>query len=119
MTNARPLAPSKPTVPKPVLVAPAPPPPVPEALRAVVPTKVRRGEEILYEDPIPEPGDYLEHPQFGLCAVEGDDVDGAMFIRIPSGSRKSIKLDFLQVLPAVTDDQGRRVFKIEGPRRKR
>ncbi|MCC7538418.1 MAG: DUF296 domain-containing protein [Deltaproteobacteria bacterium] len=118
VTPARPVAPAKPVAPKPTPIATSPAPPVPEALRAIVPTKVRRGEEILYEDPIPEPGDYLEHPQFGLCSVEGEDDGGGIFIRIPSGARKSIKLDLLHVLPAVTDEQGRRVLKIVGPRRK-
>jgi predicted DNA-binding protein with PD1-like motif len=47
----------------------------------------------------PQKGDWVEHRQFGLCRVEGDDPDGGVRVRLPSGARKTLRLDILEVLP--------------------
>lgn len=71
------------------------------------------------QDVHPEPGDLLDHPQLGVCEVEGEDNSGRTLIVVPSGKRRALMLDALEVLPAVTDGEGRRVFKIAGPRARR
>lgn len=86
------------------------PPPLPAKKRAVEDLDVER-------EPVPEKGDWISHQQFGLCEVLGEDADGAMLIRLPSGVHKSIRLDYLRVLGGRTDDDGRRIFPLE-PRRR-
>lgn len=88
------------------------PPPLPEKKRAVEP----RSDEVVEADPIPVAGDYIAHRQFGLCRVDGEDDEGGIVIRLPSGIRKSIRLDVMRVLPAQLDGE-RRVFPVE-PRRR-
>jgi len=73
------------------------------------------GEDSL-DEPFPERGDYLDHRQFGLCRVDGEDSQGGLIIRLPSGRRKTINLDFLEVLPAEDRTEGR-VFPVR-PRRR-
>ena len=86
------------------------PPPLPAKKRAVE-------DPDLDDEPVPAKGDWISHQQFGLCEVLGEDPDGAMLIRLPSGAHKSIRLDYLRVLPARTGDDGRTVFPLE-PRRR-
>lgn len=45
----------------------------------------------------PQRGDFLEHRQFGLCKIDREDEEGGLVIRLPSGVRKTIKLDFMEV----------------------
>lgn len=59
----------------------------------------------------PKKGDWVEHRQFGLCRVDGEDAEGALVIRLPSGQRKHIKLDVLEVLPP-RHDSDRRIFPL-------
>ncbi len=80
-----------------------------------IPEKKRAAESDA-DEPIPEPGDWVAHKQFGLCRVEGEDAEGALVIRLPSGVRKAIRLDFLRVLPGHEQD-GRRIYPLE-PRRR-
>jgi predicted DNA-binding protein with PD1-like motif len=47
----------------------------------------------------PGKGDWVEHRQFGLCRVEGEDPDGGVRVRLPSGARKTLRLDIMEVLP--------------------
>ncbi len=72
-----------------------------------IPDRRKTSEEEFFEEPIPEKGDWVDHKQFGICRVEGEDAEGALIIRMPSGVRKSIRLDVLTVLSA----------RIEGDRR--
>jgi predicted DNA-binding protein with PD1-like motif len=65
----------------------------------------------------PEEGEYLQHPQLGLCRVEGPDERGGTIIVVPSGRRRTLRLDALRVMPAEEDEEGRQVYKILGPRR--
>lgn len=65
----------------------------------------------------PKKGDWVEHRQFGLCRVDGEDAEGALIIRLPSGMRKHIKLDVLEVL-APRHDTDRRIFPLR-PRTRR
>ncbi|MEM9194966.1 MAG: hypothetical protein AAGF12_37660 [Myxococcota bacterium] len=72
------------------------PPPLPEK---------RRQKEAFLDEPQPEAGDYVDHQIFGKCRVDGEGPDGGLIIRLKSGVRKTIRLDFLQVLePRVEDD---------------
>lgn len=45
----------------------------------------------------PQRGDFIEHRQFGLCKIDREDEEGGLVIRLPSGVRKTIKLDFMEV----------------------
>ena len=67
-------------------------------------------------EPVPQKGDWIDHRQFGLCKVDGEDEDGGLKIRLPSGVRKIIKLDFLEVLPP-RHEGDRKVFPIR-PRKR-
>ena len=68
------------------------------------------------DEPIPQKGDFVDHRQFGLCRVEGEDEDGGLRIRLPSGVRKVIRLDFLEVLPP-RHEGDRKVFPLR-PRKR-
>ena len=68
------------------------------------------------DEPNLEPGDWVAHKQFGLCRVEGEDAEGALIIRLPSGVRKAIRLDYMRILPGTVQDD-RRIFPLE-PRKK-
>ena len=68
------------------------------------------------DEPNLEPGDWVAHKQFGLCRVEGEDAEGALIIRLPSGVRKAIRLDYMRILPCTVQDD-RRIFPLE-PRKK-
>jgi predicted DNA-binding protein with PD1-like motif len=70
------------------------------------------------DNPAVDPGDYLDHPQLGLCEVVGDDNAGGTRIRVPSGRVRVLRLDALRVLPSDVDAEGRTVYKIAGPRRR-
>ncbi len=72
------------------------PAPVPQPL----PDKKRVSEEEFFEEPIPDKGDWVDHRVFGMCKVEGEDAQGGILIRLPSGARKVINLGVLEVLPA-------------------
>jgi hypothetical protein len=71
------------------------------------------------ENPILNPGDFVDHPQLGLCEVVADDDSGGTKIRVPSGKTRVLRLEALKVLNGVQDDEGRMVFKVTGPRKKR
>lgn len=77
--------------------APAPATPVSWATVAAVSNATpRTADEPSLE---PRKGDWVEHRQFGLCRVEGEDPDGGTRVRLPSGSRKVLRLDVMEVLP--------------------
>ncbi len=59
----------------------------------------------------PQRGDFVEHRQFGLCRVEGEDPDGGTRIRLPSGARKTLRLDVMEVLPP-RREAGRVVYPV-------
>ncbi len=75
-------------------------------------------EEENEENPVVNPGDYLSHPQLGLCEVVGDDDTGGTRIRLESGRLRVLKLEHLKVVEGELDEQGRRVFRVIGPRRR-
>jgi hypothetical protein len=88
------------------------PPVTPDPL----PQRRRTTEQEFFSEPVPVKGDWVEHPKFGLCRIEREDSEGGIVIRLPSGVRKTIRLDYLQVLPAEQRDD-RRVFPVK-PRRR-
>ncbi len=47
---------------------------------------------------IPARGDWIEHPKFGLCRIEGLGQDQVMIIKLPDARRKKIKADRLEYL---------------------
>jgi predicted DNA-binding protein with PD1-like motif len=51
------------------------------------------------DEPMPKKGDWVDHRQFGLCRVDGENVDGGLLIRLPSGMRKVVHLETLEALP--------------------
>jgi predicted DNA-binding protein with PD1-like motif len=71
------------------------------------------------ENPVVNTGDFLAHPQLGLCEVVGYDESGGTKIRVPNGKVRVLKLDALIVEKGVEDDEGRDVFNILGPRKRR
>jgi len=83
--------------------------------------KIARKVEVFDDDEEivePQTGEMLAHPQLGLCEVVGDDDSGGVRVRVPSGHVRVLRLDALRVAPGTTDEQGRRVYKILGPRRR-
>ena len=70
------------------------------------------------ENPIINTGDFLNHPQLGLCEVVGDDESGGTRIRVPSGRIRVLKLEALRVMPGALDEEGRNVFRVAGPRKR-
>ncbi|MFW5875583.1 MAG: PPC domain-containing DNA-binding protein [Myxococcota bacterium] len=82
-----------------------------------LPDRQRTSEEAFLQERHPERGEYIEHRQFGVCRVEGEDAEGGLRIRLPTGVRKVIRLDYLQVFPPREED-GRRVYPVR-PRRGR
>ena len=70
------------------------------------------------ENPVVNTGDFLQHPQLGLCEVVGDDGSGGTKIRLSSGKVRVLKLEALRVLKGTEDEEGRMVFAIAGPRRR-
>ena len=90
---------------------------VPSFVPEKLPERRRRDEEEVVGPEGPKRGDYVDHHVFGLCRVEGEDSEGSLVIRLPSGARKPIKLDVLDVLPARDDADGKRVHPLR-PRRR-
>ncbi|MDQ3034591.1 MAG: DUF296 domain-containing protein [Myxococcota bacterium] len=84
------------------------PPPIPE--------KKERAAPAFLDEPAPQKGDWIDHRQFGLCRVDGEDEDGGLRIRLPSGARKVIRLDYLEVLPP-RHEGDRRIFPLR-PRKR-
>ncbi|MBI4955575.1 MAG: DUF296 domain-containing protein [Myxococcales bacterium] len=121
--RARPAPlPSPPAAPAPRPVqaeSPAAPPvalgfgpiPVPKRPPAPVPDEDEGGIEVV------NAGDLLDHPQFGLCAVLGDDPSGGTRVRTPAGRMLVLRLEALRILPAATDAEGHHTYKVVGPRR--
>ena len=70
-----------------------------------------------YDIPEPKKGDWIEHRQFGLCRIDGEDAEGALIIKLPNAMRKHIRLDVMEVL-APRHDGDRRIFPVR-PRVKR
>ncbi len=64
-------------------------------------------------------GDWLDHPQLGRGEVVGDDESGGMRVRIQSGRVCVLRLDTLEVAAPVQESDGRRVFRVLGPKRRR
>lgn len=71
----------------------------------------------LFDEPIPEVGDYVDHRQFGLCRVDGESGDDGLIIRQPSGVRKVIRLEVMQVLPPRMEGD-KRIYPVR-PRKRR
>jgi len=59
------------------------------------------------DQPILEIGDWVDHKQFGVCRVDGEDGEGATLIRMANGARKAIRLDFMDILPPRFDGERR------------
>lgn len=93
--------------------APHLPPPIPGL--GPIPERERASPSFL-DEPVPQKGDWIDHRQFGLCRIEGEDEEGGLRIRLPSGVRKVIKLDFFEVLPPRHEGE-RKVFPLR-PRRR-
>ena len=66
---------------------------------------------VILEENVPERGDWIDHPKFGLCKIEGMSGDGVCILKLPDGRRKKIKIDAMQVL-APRSDGDRRVFAV-------
>ncbi len=68
------------------------------------------------DEPQPKKGDWVDHRQFGLCRVDGENVDGGLLIRLPSGMRKVVHIDTLEVMPPRYEGD-RRIFGLR-PRKR-
>lgn len=60
----------------------------------------------------PERGDWIDHPKFGLCKIEGLSGDGVCIIKLADARRKKIKLEAMQVL-APRIEGGRKIFAVK------
>lgn len=67
-------------------------------------------------EPVPVAGDWVDHRQFGLCRVDRATPEGELLIKLESGRRKEIRLDFLEVLPPRIDGN-RKIFPLR-PRKR-
>jgi predicted DNA-binding protein with PD1-like motif len=76
----------------------------------------RRAEEEFLSAPLPGRGDFIDHMQFGVCKVDREDEEGGLVVRLPSGVRKTIRLDFMDV-GAPRHENERRIFPVR-PRRR-
>jgi len=63
----------------------------------------------------PEVGDWLEHPQYGLCQVQDHSEDASLIVRLSSGALKTLRLDYFRLSPPRTQGS-QRIFSIR-PRR--
>lgn len=73
---------------------------------------------ILFDEPIPEVGEYLDHRQFGICKIESMEDDGGVMLRMPDKRKKLIKLDVLQVLePRIEGNKIIYPVRPRGPRK--
>ena len=93
--------------------APAPrhkPPPMPQK-RSPNPKTAAVVQELM-----PSKGDFVQHRQFGLCKIEKADGRGAIVIKLKSGVRKTIRLDYMEIGRA-RDERGRKVYPIR-PRKR-
>lgn len=64
------------------------------------------------EEHRPARGDWIEHPKFGLCRIEGLSGDGVCIIKLPDARRKKIKMDAMRVL-APRQEGTRKIFPVE------
>lgn len=64
--------------------------------------------EVVYA---PRKGDWLDHPKFGLCKIEGLPGDGVCIIKLPDARRKKIKLSSLRT-SAPRQDGNRTIFPV-------
>lgn len=69
------------------------------------------------DEPEPKKGDWIDHRQFGLCRVDGEGVDGGLLVRLPSGMRKVVHTETLEVMPPRFEGD-RRIFPLR-PRTRR
>lgn len=65
---------------------------------------------------LPQKGDFIHHRQFGRCKIDGPAKGGGVVVRLPSGIRKTIRLDYLDV-GQPRDENGRRVFPVRPKKR--
>ncbi len=73
---------------------------------------------ILFDEPIPEVGEYIDHRQFGICKIESMEEDGGVMLRMPDKRKKLIKLDVLQVLePRIEGNKIIYPVRPRGPRK--
>lgn len=94
----------------------APKPPSRTFRNRPIPRRVATAPWVEDDEIMPEPGDYLDHPQLGLCLVEGEDSSGRTIIKVPSGRRRTLQLSALRVQPGEEDAEGRQIYKILGPK---
>lgn len=89
------------------------------AARAIHPTPLpsagASSEPDLWSPSEPEVGDWLEHPQYGLCQVQDRMEDDSLIVRLPSGALKTLRLDYFR-LSSPRKHGPQRVFSIR-PRR--
>jgi len=96
--------------------APAPPPRSPSPRSARGPARKPKRAPAPPEELTPQKGDFIHHRQFGRCKVDGPSKGGGIVVRLPSGIRKTIRLDFLDV-GHPRDEGGRRVFPVRPKKR--
>ncbi|MBX3275941.1 MAG: hypothetical protein KF729_37140, partial [Sandaracinaceae bacterium] len=94
----------------------APPPPAPRERPAAHQPPPPSDLDPGYAGPAIDKGDFVQHVQFGLCKVERSDGRGGLVLKLPSGVRKKVRLDFMDVGRPRRDD-GRRVFPLR-PRKR-
>ncbi|MCZ6807467.1 MAG: DUF296 domain-containing protein [Deltaproteobacteria bacterium] len=66
----------------------------------------------------PARGEWLDHPKFGVCKIEGLSGDGVCIIKLPDARRKKIQIGALQIL-APRQEGTRRIFPVRPKRSSR
>ncbi|HJL20302.1 MAG TPA: DNA-binding protein [Sandaracinaceae bacterium LLY-WYZ-13_1] len=92
-------------------------PPTPAFEPPPMPSTADEPDDVYDDEPTPEKGDFIQHRQFGQCKVDREDGRGGLVIKLPSGVRKTIKLDYMEVGQPRMEGR-KRVFPIR-PRKKR
>lgn len=62
--------------------------------------KKRPRDTAFVDEPLPEPGDFVDHRQFGICEVVRIDDDGGLILKLEGGRRRRVVLDVFHVLEA-------------------
>ncbi len=83
--------------------------------KAYEPPAIPRKEQVSLEV-VPSKGDFVRHRQFGLCKIEKTDGRGGIVIKLASGVRKTIRLDYMDV-GRPRSEGGRTVYPVR-PRKR-
>ncbi|QQR88783.1 MAG: DNA-binding protein [Myxococcales bacterium] len=65
-----------------------------------------------WESQFPVQGDWVEHPQYGLCQIQAIIDNNELVVRLTSGAPKTIRLDFLELSAPIMQGK-QRIYRIQ------